>query len=236
MNIRAGAVRRGLATWAADLEHFAFPQLCPGCGVHAPRERLLCDACRALIPRLAFALCARCLARATEPVGCNRHPGHAVWAAWVYDERAALIVQALKYGERPDLARALAGELARALPPASRPDLVLPVPLHPARRRERGYNQAELLAQALSGALGVACIEGVLERVRATRPQARLGPRSRRDNVAGAFRVRRPEWLKERNIVLVDDVITTGATFEAALDALRAAGARAAGVALAWAQ
>jgi ComF family protein len=154
----------------------------------------------------------------------------------VYDERAALLVHALKYHERPDLADALGPELGRAAPPAPRADLVLSVPLHDARRRERGYNQSALLAEALGLALEVPHVEGILERVRPTRPQARLDPAARRANLSGAFRVRRPEWVKGRQILLVDDVMTTGATFEAAFDVLRLAGASATGVALAWAQ
>ena len=83
---------------------------------------------------------------------------------------------------------------------------------------------------------GIPRLDGVLERVRATRAQARLDPRARRANVAGAFRVRQPGWLEGRDVLLVDDVITTGATFEACLAVLARAGARPAGVALAWAQ
>jgi ComF family protein len=114
--------------------------------------------------------------------------------------------------------------------------LVLEVPLHPARRRERGYNQAGLLADALSHACGTPRLEGVLARVRPTRPQARLGPGARRENVSGAFQVRRPDGLKGRNVLIVDDVMTTGSTLEACLEVLSDVGARATGVALAWAQ
>ena len=227
-----GALARGLS----DLAAFALPQRCPGCGVEAPPARLLCDACHAAIPRVAMALCARCLARGQEPVGCRAHPGHVVWPAWLYDERAATVVHALKYEGRRGLAAGLAAEIARVVPPAPRADLVMAVPLHSARRRERGYNQAGLLAEALADRIGVPRLERAIERVRDTRPQARLDPRSRRANVAGAFRVRHPARLEGRNILLVDDVITTGATFEACLSALARAGARATGVALAWAQ
>ncbi|HEY2953823.1 MAG TPA: double zinc ribbon domain-containing protein [Candidatus Eisenbacteria bacterium] len=225
-----------LVARARDLAAFALPQRCPGCGARAEPERLLCDACHAAIPRVAMPLCARCLARGREPVGCTAHPGRTVWPAWLYDERAACVVHALKYQGRTGLAAGLGAELARVVPGAPRPDLVMAVPLHSARRRERGYNQAERLAESLAGRIGVPLLEGAIERVRNTPPQARLDPRSRRANVAGAFRVRHPGRLEGRSILLVDDVITTGATFEACLAALARARVRAAGVALAWAQ
>jgi ComF family protein len=227
---------RAAVGWARDLVAFALPQRCPGCATPAASGRLLCEACHAAIPRVAMALCARCLAHEREPVGCRAHVGGTVWPAWVYDERAACVVHALKYEGRRGLAPGLAAELARVVPPVPRADLVMAIPLHSARRRERGYNQAGLLAEALADRIGVPLLEGAIERVRDTRPQALLRPRSRRANVAGAFRVRRPGWVEGRNILLVDDVITTGATFEACLAALARAGAHATGVALAWAQ
>ena len=145
-------------------------------------------------------------------------------------------VYALKYGERPGLARALGEEMARALPRGYRPDLVLEVPLHRTRRRERGYNHAAMLADALAKALRAPRLEGALSRVRPTRAQARLGPAERRANLTGAFRAVRPAALAGRSVLIVDDVITTGATHEACLEPLHAAGASALGVALAWAQ
>ena len=96
---------------ARDLLEFALPQRCPGCGVPADASRLLCDACMAGIPRLDTALCVRCLAAGREGAGCRAHPGFETRAAWIYDERAALIVHALKYEQRPGLARALGAEL-----------------------------------------------------------------------------------------------------------------------------
>lgn len=230
---------------ALDLEAFALPQRCPGCGAGARAARLLCDGCLAQLQPLAMPLCARCLARGSEPVGCLAHPGHAVWAAWVYDERVALLVHALKYQDRPQLARELGATLAQALrggAPAgptgapSRFDLIVEVPLHEARRRERGYNQAAALADSLADAIGVSRLAGALERVRPTPPQARLGPAERRANLAGALRARHPDWLAGRNVLIVDDVLTTGATLEACFDALGRAGAHPTGVALAWAQ
>ena len=110
------------------------------------------------------------------------------------------------------------------------------MPLHPARRRERGFNQSELLAEALADHLGVPHVPGLIERVRATPAQARLGPAARRRNLRGAFRVPHPSRLAGRRVLVVDDVITTGSTLEACLDALDSAGAHGSGVALAWAQ
>ena len=221
---------------ACDLVAFGFPQRCPGCGRRADPARLLCEDCIERIPRLATVLCVRCLSRGSGPAGCLRHPGYGVHLPWLYDERAALIVRALKYGRRPELAHRLGETMASALPPGCRPDLVLEVPLYPTRQRERGYNQAGVLADAVASHLRAPRLAGALERIRATRAQARLGPEDRRRNVAGAIRVREPDQLAERTIVIVDDVVTTGCTLEACLAPLRACGARATALAVAWAQ
>ena len=212
------------------------PQLCAGCGRRLEGGRLLCTACVAAIPSLSIAVCARCLAAGREPIGCGAHAAFAVWPAWVYDRRAEEVVHALKFGGRRGLAQGLGDTLARAAAHLGGWDAVTEVPLHPARRRERGYNQAALLADALSRVLGVPRAPGLLERTRFTRSQARLGARERRRNLDGAFRVPHPAWVRGRRIVVVDDVITSGATLEACFGALTEAGARTAGVTLAWAQ
>ena len=200
-------------------------------------EALLCARCTARLPRLSGALCARCLRDDRPPDACRRHPGDAVHAAFVYDERVALLVQALKFGARPRLARACAPAMAAALPEAARaPALVTAVPLHPVRLRERGYDQAACLAEALADVIGAPFVPDVLVRTRSTAAQSGLGARQRRHNVAGAFHVARPAWVRGREVLVVDDVLTTGATFCEALAVLRGAGARTRGAALAWAQ
>ena len=103
-------------------------------------------------------------------------------------------------------------------------DLV-PVPLHPTRRRQRGFNQAELLAAALARGSGLAVSPGVLVRRKDTPPQAGLSSAARRKNVAGAFAVRHRSRVMGRTLVLVDDVTTTGATAGACARALMEAGA-----------
>ena len=111
--------------------------------------------------------------------------------------------------------------------------LIVPVPLHAGRRRERGYNQAGLLSlgmvRAAAGAIPGAVMkldDGVLIKIRATPPQAGLSPAVRRENVRGAFAVARPERIRDRAVVLVDDVMTTGATLSACASALKSAGAK----------
>lgn len=213
------------------------PQRCPACGVPADPARLLCDACIARLPALRDAVCARCLRDGDRPDGCLRHPGDRVHPAWIYDERVAAIVHALKFGGRPGLARAHAGAMVSALPArAHRAELVTSVPLHATRRRERGYDQAACLGEALADAIGAPFVPDLLRRVRATRAQSGLGTDERRRNVHGAFVAGRPAWIEGRQVLLVDDVVTTGATLAEALAALRAAGARTTAATLAWAQ
>jgi ComF family protein len=228
--------RAAVAAWLSDLAAFAYPHRCPVCGVPAPSGLVLCAPCRAAVPEARLVLCAHCLGRGHDPVACTRHDAFRVGVAWVYDERAAAVIGAFKYRGRDDLAVPLAAELARAPLPFARPDVIAEAPLHAVRRRERGYDQAALLARALADHIGVPYVGAALERTIPTRAQARLGARARRDNVAGAMRVRRPRMLAGRKVLLVDDVITTGATLEACLAVLAAAGARGGAVTLAWAQ
>ncbi len=159
-----------------------------------------------------------------------------VHAAWLFDTRAQAFIHALKYEARERLAAAHGTSLASAIPRARhRSDLVLAMPHHRSRSRERGTDASAALADALARCLGAPRIHGALIRTRATPPQAGRRERERRGAMTGAFHVAEPGAVRGRRVLLVDDVITTGATFEAALGALREAGAEARGVALAWA-
>ncbi|WP_437966138.1 ComF family protein [Sorangium sp. So ce260] len=135
-------------------------------------------------------------------------------------------IRRFKYGDRPDLARPLGGLLLAAAREAGMSvDLVVPVPLHPRRLAERGYNQAALLAAHVADGLPASLAQRALCRVRPTAQQAQLPRDLRLQNVAGAFRVRAPERVQRRRIALVDDVATTGATLAACRGALLGAGA-----------
>ena len=125
------------------------------------------------------------------------------------------------------LGKRLAGLLSRALPDEGLPplDVVVPMPLHWRRRWKRGFNQSEILARAVAKKRRLPLIDAVL-RVRATAVQAGLSNSNRRKNVAGAFRVPRNSKIAGKNVLLIDDVMTTGSTAAACAAALKHAGAR----------
>jgi len=151
----------------------------------------------------------------------------------------AVILQ-LKFGHRDRLGERLGSLLVpvwrRVVPPemvAAEPPLILPVPLHPSRRRQRGFDQAELVARGLvrglrreSGTRAWRVETRCLRRTRATPPQSGLSLAARRENVRGVFAVTEPKRIRHRVAVLVDDVMTTGATLSACAASLKAAGAR----------
>ncbi len=220
---------------ARDALEFVLPQRCPACGAPADRIRVLCPPCLQAIPHAALDLCSRCLVAEREPSGCTRHPGFRVRAAWLYDERAAALIAAFKYDGRPASADFLAAVLAEAAG-NERADLAVGVPMHPTRRRERGFDHAGALTHSFGATTGVPVVEGLLKRNRLVSPQAQRRHHARRHAVRGTIDVAYPSWVRGRRVIVVDDVITTGATFEATLSALDQAGARATGLALAWAQ
>lgn len=104
-------------------------------------------------------------------------------------------------------------------------DLVMPIPLHPVKKRDRGYNQASVLGKPLAAKLGIPWEPRCLQRIRQTGTQTRLTARQRITNVKGAFKVRWPQWLEGKNILIIDDVMTTGATVSEAARELRKSGA-----------
>jgi ComF family protein len=145
-----------------------------------------------------------------------------------YDETARRLVHRLKYGDRVELARALGGMMARAGAELMLDaDVIVPVPLHRSRLWWRRFNQAMALAGALSRTSGVPCDPFLLARVKRTRSQVGLTRTQRGDNLQGAFRVpadAKPH-LAGKRVLLVDDVVTTGATANACSRALLRAGA-----------
>ncbi len=162
--------------------------------------------------------------------GCRQHPPPwgAARAALRYDDQARRILMPFKYGDRIETARALAPHMARAgAGLLALADLLVPVPLHRRRLLARRYNQAALLAQALSRLTGRPAVLDGLRRVRPTAPLGQRSAAQRRAELAGAFQVRasRAGILADARVLLVDDVLTSGATAEACAAALLAGGA-----------
>jgi len=157
-------------------------------------------------------------------------------AAWRYDEPVSSAVRRLKYGDRPDLAARLAALASPVLAPsaACSADCIVPVPLHPRRLAQRGFNQAMLLALAFRAQVAALQRTRVSPRALCRRidTEQLVGMRriERRLAVEEAFVVRRASEVARRRVVLVDDVVTTGATVEACASALRRAGASIVGV------
>lgn len=148
----------------------------------------------------------------------------AAFAFGSYDGALRQLIQLFKYGKVTTLSRTLAAMLADALPRERVYDFIVPMPMHWRRRWSRGFNQADLLARRLSRRLNVP-VRRAVRRRKATPPQAGLTAAKRRANMSGAFAVIRPDALRDKRVLVIDDVFTTGATAGACARVLKRAGA-----------
>ena len=235
-----------------SLSSVLFPADCRVCGLPLAGFTLLpvCSSCWNDLPSQTGPLCACCgeavdsvpdsetgLAGDTLCRPCRVAPpdfARAV-AHGVYQGKLRTLLHLLKYDGMEPLAKRLGALLAEqvvAIPELPTDLLAVPVPLYRKKRRSRGFNQSELLARGLLAALRrrrpelqIQLAHALLVRERATESQAGLNPHERRVNVRGAFAVPRPDTVKGRNVLLIDDIYTTGATARACSQALRRAGA-----------
>lgn len=210
-----------------------FPPVCTLCGRVG---WLLCPQCEAKLVGVPSTVCYRCgrMSEGAQPLPTGRLcreccanplPLRQMRAPLRYQEPTSDLIHRFKYEGYSALGRSLARFLIAGWPDwEQNPDLIVPVPLHPKRRRWRGYNQSELLARPLGSAKSIAVCVSALRRTRDTIPQVGLGPDERQSNVRGAFEAD-ATVVDGRHVLLVDDVLTTGATMSAAAEALMAAGA-----------
>ena len=207
-----------------------FPASCVVCGERVDSSGF-CPPCLSLLP-CPVNPCERC---GCPEIGTDSCPNcgdkdyvfDRLIVPWVFEDPVQHLLHGLKYEGRTFVAPIIAAAMARRVRDTGvrTPEtVVVPVPLHPSRLRERGYNQSYLLASAMARELGL-LTRDVLRRTRATATQTALGQDERVTNVAGAFEVKRPDAIRDRCVLLIDDVCTTGSTLNACTGALLLAGA-----------
>lgn len=235
--LAAEAVIRPARALLASLANFAFPQVCGHCHRLSPEGLTggICPGCWGTIKAWRGGQCQRCGVEA--PAGASLCQGCLIpdWGCsdirtiGPFQSPLSEAIHRLKYSDARRVAWRLGNIMAAGLEENGRyrqARLVLAVPLHQARRRERGYNQAQLLAEQLGQALKIPAPEGLVSRARNNQSQTTLNKEQRRRNVDGIFAVHNPDRIKGRSIILVDDVLTTGATIGSCGQSLLSAGAR----------
>lgn len=217
------SIRRAAAFAGRAVVDAVYPKTCAGCGM---RGMWLCDLCEQETLHLDLpGICARCGKLPIQSrCGCADLPavvdiarGYAAYHGWV-----STAVKRLKYDREPDRARHLAGFLEPLLAQFGTVDALVPVPLHPRKERDRGFNQSALVALHVSRATGIPVVD-LVQRTRHTVSQTQLSGRERRENVRDVFSVN-PAWhpRPHQRFVLIDDVRTTGATVGACAEAIDA--------------
>ena len=220
-----------------------FPGSCPVCG--EVQEQLLtddgvariCPACEKRLKRVAQPFCLRCgkpleadRIRREYCADCTKRTHAFVQGRAVFVYQGAIIgsMHRLKYGNRRDFAAIFAREAYETYGSWIRriePDALIPIPLHKKRRRERGYNQAQLIAEALAGLTGIQVEKNLLLRTLYTQPQRQLSARERKNNLKNAFQMSK-KIVQLEKVLLIDDIYTTGSTVDAAAETLMGAGVK----------
>ena len=210
----------------AKFRQFLPAQPCLLCGTYTHADGW-CPACDTDLPYLPHACCPVCALPTPDGSICGhclkhaRHFNHTV-AVFAYAFPVDKLVQALKYGEQLALADALARRMAQRID--RRPDRIVAMPLHPARLRERGFNQSLELARSIARNLDIPLLTNSVRRTRNTQPQSALPWKERKRNMRNAFACN--DDLTGLHIGIVDDVMTSGTTLDELARILRHAGAR----------
>jgi ComF family protein len=208
-----------LVQLAEDFIGLVYPRLCVVCNGHLLKsEQGFCFTCEQEMPRTYDEL--NPTANPVAKVFWGRFPIAAAASCFVFTGQGKVqeLVHNLKYNGRKDAGVAAGfyyGHVIKSISPFLTADLILPVPLHEDKLQSRGYNQATCFAQGLSEGMNIPYSETVLVRLKATSSQTRKNREERWDNVGEVFAVSSKKKLEGRHVIIVDDVITTGATLEA---------------------
>lgn len=212
---------------------YALPPRCPGCGAIVEEDHGFCLSCWSGMHFLGDPCCACCGVPFDHDRGAGAQCGPCLADPPVYDSARAVLAYGdvartvalrLKYGRRIGLARLIAGQMVRHVPSDDAP-LIVPVPLHRWRLWWRGFNQSALIADHLGRMTGLPVEKHALVRAKRTQPLRGMSPRARASTVKGAFALAAGHPFKGRDILLIDDVHTSGATASACARALRRGGA-----------
>ena len=233
---RVTTLRRAIGEVAAPIVDLVYPPRCPACGEGIGEQGGLCVDCwndLAIPGDPSCALCQRPFGQSFPDEGsvcapCLASPPvhDGIAAGTLYTDTSRKLVLALKHGRRIALAPLLARLIAARVPKAEGERLIIPVPLHRWRLWNRGFNQAALMARELEKAgCGELVVDG-LRRTKRTPSLGGMGSKARARVLSGAISVGKPVEVKGRHVLLVDDVLTSGATSTACVKALKRAGAR----------
>ena len=212
--------------WWQDLLHLFFPVLCPGCGDSLPSKHLsLCLSCTQLLPHTGFASLPDNPAERLFYGRCRVDRAHAEFY-FSKGRTVQRLIHRLKYkgDERAGIFLGrIIGSTLKESERFSGLDYLLPMPLFASRQKERGYNQSAIICKGIQEVLNIPIAENNLVRIRATETQTKKDRSKRWLNVADSFSLKDPSQLRGARLLLVDDVITTGATLEASCAALQKA-------------
>lgn len=216
--------------WAREL---LFPRRCPVCDKPVkPTGKLVCDFCRGKLKYVSESYCMKCGKSLQEEereycADCRKKKHSYIRAKSLYEYKSVSdAIYRFKYGKRREYAEFFGEEMREHFEDIVRcwePDALLPVPIHKSRKRERGYNQAELLANEFGRRMGIPVYNNLIVRHKKTIPQKELKGAERQNNLKKAFKIGRND-VKLSTIIIIDDIYTTGATVDSMAEMLKEMG------------
>lgn len=234
-----------IKTFINGLLDLVYPPHCLTCQKYIHSDSPIKEVCPSCIRRLLInhpPFCLKCSRHLSAPIKHSLCPScqnieisfDFAWCAYKYDENLKNLIHQYKYDQKTQLVRLFDFLIETFIDTygfdISQFDYIIPIPLFPARLRERGFNQAELLAKSISINRNIQLSTNNLVRIKNTHPQASLHQKERWTNISGAFRIKHPCSLKDKNILIFDDLLTTGSTVCEAARMIKASQAKTVGV------